>query len=575
VKGLTTTTARTGDQAPGDSRNLAARLEELSQLELLPSSRRQVVEEAARKLANAAVYVAVVGDFKRGKSSLINALLGARLLPVGVLPLTSQPTLIRYGPEPCAVVRLESGTERISVQDLAKYVTEKSNPGNRLKVEEAWVEYPSELLREGVVVVDTPGTGSVHQHNTDAAHAFLPRIDVAVAVLTAESPLSLSESQWFREVAGRAARLVICLNKVDVISTAEREEATEYVQLGVSRLLGTSAPTIFATSARRELESGADQGVAALREWLRAELGQSRSTIAWESAARTGRSALELAHTALALERAALATPASAARDRAARMEASLARLAKVGRDGRALITAHAADLVGRSVEPQVDLIRSDLHQRLLALADVCDWSQELEATAYHSGLILESVVREPLRQALLDQAERLQSVLDEFVSDVGTTYQITLPDPPRLADRARLPTVRITTSDEPGALAVGLRSVRRTLPGVVGRSWRERAHRQDAEESADRLAGRLRYATVSAVDEAVREWLVWADGQWRALADALSAASRRSADAAADGEAAARSQERRLSQLDGVLASVGEALRPRSDPPGDLHVAS
>ncbi|MGC1183717.1 MAG: dynamin family protein [Candidatus Dormiibacterota bacterium] len=563
MKDLTAEAALDRDQAPGDSRNLALRLADLSRLELLPPGSQQVVEEAARKLANATVYVAVVGDFKRGKSSLINALLGARLMPVGVLPLTSQPTLIRYGPEPCAVVRLASGTERMPVETLTDYVTEKSNPGNRLKVEEAWVEYPSPLLRDGVVVVDTPGTGSVHQHNTDAAHAFLPRIDVAVAVLSAESPLSLSESQWFREVAERAARLVICLNKVDVISTAERAEAMEYVRLGVTRILGTPAPTIFATSARRELESGADEGVAALREWLRAELDRSRSSIAWESAARTGRSALELARTALALEQAALAAPASEARDRSARMVAAQGRLARVGKDGRALITAHAADLIGRAVEPQVDLIRSDLRQRLLALSDVGDWSQELEATAYHSGLVLESVVREPLRQALLDQAARLQSVLEEFLEDVGAIYQIKLPDAPRLADPARLPTVRITTSDEPGALAVGLRGVRRTLPGTVGRSWRERAHRQEAEESADRLAGRLRYATVSAVDEAVREWLAWADGQWLGLADALSAALRRSADTAARGEAAAKSQETYLKAVEGVLASVGEALQP------------
>jgi ribosome biogenesis GTPase A len=562
--------SRAEEQVPGDSRNLAGRLTELSQLELLPLESQEVVAEAARKLTSATVYVAVVGDFKRGKSSLVNALLGAQLLPVGVLPLTSQLTLIRYGPESCAVVRLASGTERIPVAGLATYVTEKANPGNRRQVQEVWVEHPAPLLRDGLVVVDTPGTGSVHQQNTATAHAFLPRIDVAVAVLSAESPLSLSEAEWLREVAARANRLVICLNKIDVISTEEQEEAVEYVRRGVAGILGVGPPAVFATSARRELEGAGDDGVGRLRQWLRDELGRSRSSIAWESAARVGRSALELAQCALLLERAALAAPAAEARERERQMLAAQELLARAGKDGRAVITAHAADLVRRAVEPQVDLIRSDLRQRLLDLSDGCDWAQELEATAYHSGQVLESVVREPLRQVLLDQAERLESVLKEFLDEVGGIYQITLPDAPRMADPARLPIVRVTTSDEPGALALGLRSASRVLPAAAGRTWRERARRQEADEAADRLAGRLRYATVSAVDQAVREWLACSDREWRGLADALGGALCRSQLAAAAGERAAQSEQSRLEGLSQVLAQVAAALQPQPvAPPG------
>ncbi len=111
----------------------------------------------------------------------------------------------------------------------------------------------------------------------------------------------------------------------------------------------------------------------------------------------------------------------------------------------------------------------------------------------------------------------------------------------------------------------MGLRSVRRVVPGSAGRTWRERARRQEAEQAADRLAGRLRYATVSAVDEAVREWLAWSDAEWRGLAEALSAALHRSGAAAAAGEAAATSEEFRLEGLDEILTLVAEGLRPQS----------
>jgi GTP-binding protein EngB required for normal cell division len=551
--------------APGDSRNLAARLRELSQLELLPASSRSVLAEAAQKLATATVYLAVVGDFKRGKSSLINAILGARLLPVGVLPLTSQPTLIRYGKEPCAVVKTASGTERMAVERIAEYVTEAANPGNRLQVLEAWVEYPSRLLRDGVVVVDTPGTGSMHQQNTDAAHAFLPRIDVALAVLSAESPLSLSEANWFRDVAARASRTVICLNKVDAISAREREEAVEYVRRGVAGILGGPAPTIFTTSARRELDDGNDEGVANLRQWLSDELGQTRSSIAWDSAVQTGGSALELARSTLALERAALAAPVAQARDRARRVLAAQDRLVRVGQEGKAVISAQAADLVRGVVDPGIISIRKELDQRLLAISDDQGWPLELEASARQSGRLLENLVRSPLQQVLRDQAERLQAVLDDFLDEVGGIYQIKLPGAPRLVESTRLPNVRVTLSDEPGALAMGLRSVRRALPGAAGRNWRERARSQEAAEAADRLSGRLRYATVVAIEEATREWLAWSDAEWRGLAEALSAALRRSGEAAAAGEAAAKSQAGWLDSMSEVLAAVADALRPES----------
>ncbi len=566
-----TDTARADEIATPDSAKLAARLAELSQLDLLPANSRSVVAEAAEKLTTATVYVAVVGDFKRGKSSLINALLGSRLLPMGVVPLTSQPTLIRYGPAPCALVTMESGVERIPVDRLAEYVTEKENPGNRLKVREVWVEYPSPLLRDGVVVVDTPGTGSLHQDNTETAHAFLPRIDVGLAVLTAASPLSQSESAWLREVAARAARVVICLNKVDAISEAEREETLAYVRQGVAGILDGAIPTIFTTSARRQLESGDDPGVADLTRWLAGELARSRGGIAWDSAVRAGSIALEVAVAALELERASWEMPVAEARERERRVLEAQSRLNRVGQEGRTLITAQAADLLRVAVQAQVDAIRTDLRHRLIGLPGDYDWPQELEATAYHSGRVLESVVREPLRQVLLSQAERLQNVLDEFLAKVGSIYQIQLPAAPLLADPAHLPSIRVSVVDEPGALAMGLRTIRRAMPGAAGRSWRERARRQAAHEAADRMAGRLRYATVAAVNEAVREWLVWSESEWLGLAEALSASLRRSGEAAAAGEAAAEAQRGRLDHLTEVLAAVGEALhaspRDASDP--------
>ena len=90
---------------------LMSALRSLAKLDLLPVDQRRLAEEAADKLADSVVYVAVVGEFKRGKSSLINALLGDEVLPTGVTPVTAAPTLVRFGEVPRATVRLSDDTE--------------------------------------------------------------------------------------------------------------------------------------------------------------------------------------------------------------------------------------------------------------------------------------------------------------------------------------------------------------------------------------------------------------------------------------------------------------------------------
>jgi len=84
-------------------------LRALATLELLPEAQRQLAEEAAAKLSGLGLYVAVIGEFKRGKTTLINALLGVELLPTGVLPVTAIPALVRFGVRSMATIRLLDG----------------------------------------------------------------------------------------------------------------------------------------------------------------------------------------------------------------------------------------------------------------------------------------------------------------------------------------------------------------------------------------------------------------------------------------------------------------------------------
>ncbi|MBN2195290.1 MAG: dynamin family protein [Polyangiaceae bacterium] len=117
-------------------------------------------------------YVACVGQFKRGKSTLLNALVGQPLLPVGVVPVTAVVTVVRHGERLAARVRFAAGGwQEVATGNLAQFVTEEQNPENRKGVAAVEVFVPSELLASGMCLVDTLGVDSVFVGNTEGSQA--------------------------------------------------------------------------------------------------------------------------------------------------------------------------------------------------------------------------------------------------------------------------------------------------------------------------------------------------------------------------------------------------------------------
>ncbi len=144
----------------------------------------------AERVAEGRFYVTCVGQFKRGKSTLLNALVGRPILPTGVVPVTATPTIVRYGDPPSAIVRHADGhTHVIEVDAVSQYVAEEENPGNLKEVAAVEVLLPSSLLRGGMCLVDTPGLGSVFEVATESTHAFVPHIDAALLVVGADPPI--------------------------------------------------------------------------------------------------------------------------------------------------------------------------------------------------------------------------------------------------------------------------------------------------------------------------------------------------------------------------------------------------
>ncbi len=240
------------------------------------------VAAEARSLAERVVegrfYVACLGQFKRGKSSLLNALVGVSLLPVGVVPVTSVVTVVRFGACNAARVRFSDGHDQeISATDLAAFVSEEGNPSNRKAVAVVELFVPSSLLESGMCLVDTPGLGSVFEGNTAVTRGFVPHIDAGLVVLGADPPVSADELTLVQEIARHSSELIFVLNKSDRLPDAERREARAFAERVLAQKLGRPA-TVLEVSASERLA-----GAGPARDWE--ALCESLATLAKQSGA--------------------------------------------------------------------------------------------------------------------------------------------------------------------------------------------------------------------------------------------------------------------------------------------------
>jgi small GTP-binding protein len=164
----------------------------------------------------------VVGEFNAGKSAFINALLGDEVLQEGVTPTTATVTLLRYG-------------ERSAERQIGDQLTERT--------------YPAPFLRE-ITIVDTPGTNAIIRRHEELTRTFVPRSDLVLFITSADRPFTESERAFMETVREWGKKIVLVLNKIDLLSTpADLERVVQFIESNSVALLGQQ-PEIFPVSAR-------------------------------------------------------------------------------------------------------------------------------------------------------------------------------------------------------------------------------------------------------------------------------------------------------------------------------------
>jgi len=219
------------------------------------------------RLAEDRFTLAVVGQFNRGKSSLMNAILGLDRLPVGVVPLTSVITKVSYGNPERVLVEFTGSSLRgeIAVAELTDYVTETGNPGNQKRIAAVEVQLPSEFLRRGLFFVDTLGVGSAIAANTATTEKFLPEADAVIFVTSFDSPLGRYELEFLRKVREHVRKVFFVANKLDLVAPEQRNDVLAFIRSLLQQEVGLLEPRLFAVSALVGLQAkltGSARGLA-------------------------------------------------------------------------------------------------------------------------------------------------------------------------------------------------------------------------------------------------------------------------------------------------------------------------
>jgi ribosome biogenesis GTPase A len=219
------------------------------------SSLKRPFEACQRLFAEKPIIdVVILGQFKSGKSSFLNSLIGKSILPVGVIPVTTAITKLQYGEAQQAVVTHFDGKKtQITLEELADYTSEAKNPANEKNVEVIDIALPALKSYKGLRLVDTPGLGSVFQYHKTTSENWLPEVGAALLAISADRPLSENDLQLIRELTVHTPNIILLLTKADLLTPEQRSEITAFFKDTLKKELNREFPTYF-YSTRSETE---------------------------------------------------------------------------------------------------------------------------------------------------------------------------------------------------------------------------------------------------------------------------------------------------------------------------------
>ncbi len=460
--------------------------------------------------------VLIAGQFKRGKSTLINALIGNDILPTGALPLTSIATRVRFGVEGATVIYCDGGSSQIDIRDLSEFVTEAGNPANVRGVGAVDVRVHAAFLH-GLRIVDTPGIGSAFVHNTETARNALHEADVAILVVGPEPPIGEAEIAFAKDVRDASERLFVVYNKADLLPGQE-SEIVGFTQRQLNAALGF-IPRIFALSARNALLAAQDgRPDSRFKEFvadLVAFLDRNRDLVRERSIARKASVLARRLQFLIALRRHALLLPLNEREATRLRFDTLVTELRERSRDlivSLEQILKEIGEIVDDRLEQWFQRSCVALASELRPLArdgGIDAFERALEQGAATRAGTWAKDVTELLNERMKADAERLFRQVVRLESEIlalgAALVRADSPLPASLASTFDVPGISIPKERiADTGLEILVRNVTQLLPRAFRSRLLMRHVAQRVEETLGARRGRLRYAARQEIDRSV-----------------------------------------------------------------------
>jgi small GTP-binding protein len=291
----------------------------------MTSAATDLTETRLPKLRDERFHLVVLGEFNHGKSTFVNALLGADVLPTGITPTTATINHVVWADKPRARAVLVGGKEvKVDVKAIADWVTVDGKRAREAQYVE--VGWPAELIKNKVTLVDTPGVNDLNEQRAEITYGYVPRADAVLFLLDAGQALKESERAFLttRVLERSRERMIFVIGKIDLLSEKELADVTSYVRDHLARLVDD--PPLFAVSARQHLAGeGEKSGMAPLFEHLSRYLQEDRGRILLDNAAGDGLAVAAYLRQSLGVKRKTLDLSLSELEERVARVKAQIA----------------------------------------------------------------------------------------------------------------------------------------------------------------------------------------------------------------------------------------------------------
>jgi small GTP-binding protein len=358
------------------------------------SLHEEVHDDRLPALREGQMSVVVLGEFNHGKSTVINALLGEEILPVGITPTTSVITHLVHSDRPEVTVHPGGGETpyEIGYDEMDDLITdEDEGRGTGREPEYIEIGYPNDLLEESLVLVDTPGVNDISRQKVEITYGYVPRADVILYVLDATQILKKSEITFISErlLKANRDRIVFVLGKVDALSDEEAEEVEQYARERLESLIGEV--DLYAFSGRDALEAQQlrelpSEGFRTFRSELIDMLREEKAEIILDSALGGGVRIASLLEQNLAIE-------------------------------------GQAYRLEKEELEERIERVRSKLQESRQLIADNLDLIEEriggIAATAKHNLHVFRDEFLEELpRQIEAAESRDIQLYLSAWIQD-------------------------------------------------------------------------------------------------------------------------------------------------------------